>query len=81
MFSKPFLTAALERALKTAAQSALLVIGAEQVDALTVDWLGVLGFAAGGAVLSVLSSLASAGVGNPGPSLVRAETLTAAPPA
>lgn len=48
-----------ERAVKTAAQAALLVIGADQVNALTADWQDAAGFALGGAVLSVLTSLAS----------------------
>ncbi len=60
-----------ERALKTAAQSALLVLAAEQLDALTVDWVGLLGYALGGAVLSILTSIASSRVGYEGsPSLL-----------
>lgn len=58
-----FWLSATERAVKTAAQSALLVLGAEQVDVLVVDWVEVVGFAVGGAVLSLLTSIASGGVG------------------
>ena len=65
MFSSFFWIDAAERAVKTAAQSAILVLAAEQVNALTVDWVGVFGFALGGALLSVLSSLASSKVGFP----------------
>ena len=63
MFTKAFWKAAAERAVKTAAQSAILVFGAEQVNAIAVDWLDVGGFAAGGFVLSLLTSLASSQFG------------------
>lgn len=60
-FTRSFFWDALERATKTAAQSALLVVGAgaPQIDALSADWGHVGGFALGGFVLSVLTSLAS----------------------
>ena len=77
MFSALFWKAAAERAAKTAAQSALLVIGADQVNALAVDWPDVGGFALGGAVLSLLFSIVSSGVGGDGPSLANEEPLTA----
>lgn len=59
---------AVERATKTAAQSALLIIGADQLDALSADWRNVAGFALGGFVLSVLTSLASMPFGPEGDS-------------
>ena len=62
LFTRTFWLDALERAVKTAAQSAVLVVGAGQVDALSADWLTVGGFALGGALLSVLTSMASAKV-------------------
>jgi hypothetical protein len=52
-----------ERAAKTCAQSALLAIGADQLNALAADWQTVASFALGGAVLSVLTSLASLKIG------------------
>lgn len=61
-----FVADVLERAVKTAAQSALLVIGADQVNVLVLDWSNVAGFAGGGALLSVLTSLASLAVGPAG---------------
>lgn len=69
MFTKVYLLAVLERALKTAAQSALLVLGADQVNALTANWQDVSGFALGGFVLSILFSLASSTLSGDGPSI------------
>jgi hypothetical protein len=76
MFDKRFWIAAGERAAKTAAQAAVLAIlgsgmmSEEAVNAFSVNWLAVIGFAIGGAILSVLTSLISAPLGkNPGPSL------------
>ena len=51
-----------DRAVKTAAQSAVLVIGADQVNALDADWRLVGGMALGGAVLSLLTNLAQRGL-------------------
>lgn len=59
MFTKKFWKKATERAVKTGAQAAVLVIGADHVNALTASWTDVAGFALGGVVLSVLTSLAS----------------------
>lgn len=76
MFTRAFWAAALERALKTAAQSAVLVIGADQFNALAVSWPEVGGFALGGFVLSLLTSVGSDAVSDrPGPSLTDAEQL------
>lgn len=70
IFTLAFWQATLERAVKTAAQAAILAIGADQVNVLTLDWQTLAGFAGGGFVLSVLTSLASNGLAsNPGPSL------------
>ena len=66
MFTRTFLRDLLERSLSTAAQSALLVLGADQIDAIAADWRTVAGFAAGGFVLSVLKGVAAAkAVGSP----------------
>lgn len=66
IFRTYFWREAFERATKTAAQAAVLVIGADQVNAFSVDWGDVAGFAAGGFVLSVLTSIASKPIGDPG---------------
>jgi hypothetical protein len=66
--TRAYLLAVLERATKTAAQSALLVLGADQIDAMNASWGDVGGFALGGFVLSVLTSVATSGFGGNGPS-------------
>lgn len=77
MFTLIFWKATLERAIKTAAQSALLAIGADQINALAVSWPEVGGFAAGGFVLSVLTSVASSALTGDGPSMTNSEHLGA----
>lgn len=59
MFTRTFLRDLLERSLSTAAQSALLVIGADQLNVLHADWQNLAGFAAGGFVLSALKGIAA----------------------
>lgn len=52
----------LDRATKTAAQAAVLAIGADAVNILTVDWSDVAGLAGGGFILSALTSVAHQGI-------------------
>ena len=69
MWSRKFWQQTGERALKTAAQTAvtLLVAGpgaaAAGVDVLTISWVTLGSLSAGAALLSVLTSIASSGVG------------------
>ncbi len=71
MWTLEFWKAAAERALKSAAQAALLAVGAGSVNALSLDWTAVVGFSAGGAFLSICTSLASIPFGDKGtPSMV-----------
>lgn len=73
MFTRAFWRATAERAISTGAQSALLIIGADQFNVVAVDWLTIAGFAAGGAALTVIKALAFGGKdGNP--SATNAET-------
>jgi hypothetical protein len=70
IWTRAFWQAALERAVKTAAQAAILILAAEQINVLVVNWVEVAGFAAGGFVLSALTSVASNHIGpTPGPSV------------
>lgn len=66
-----FWKATTERALSTAAQSAILTLGADQFNVITVDWLDVGGFALGGAALSILKALGASRIGDGSPSLAR----------
>lgn len=67
MWTRSFWLGTLDRAAKSAAQQLLVLWGASGVlDLLQVDPLPALGVAAGAAVLSVLTSVASARVGDRG---------------
>jgi len=85
MWTAAFWKAAAERAIKSAAQGVIMVwlgstgvAGDTVATLLTLDW-ATAGYAAGGmALLSVLSSVVSSGVGGPGPSLANETTKPAA---
>ena len=72
MWTAKFWKATAERALKSAAQGALLYFGADQLfDAWHANWGAAGGIALGAAVLSALTSIVSAQVGDSSsPSLV-----------
>ena len=75
MFTLAFWKATGERAVSTGAQSALLILGADQINVVEADWVVVAGFAAGGAALTVIKALAFGGKdGNP--SAINAEVTT-----
>jgi hypothetical protein len=73
-----FWAAAIERAVKTAAQGTLAVLATNVTGITDVDWSQLGSIVGLAALVSVLTSIASIGVGNAGPSL-SAEVLT--PPA
>lgn len=75
MWTRAWWIAAAERALKTVAQTLVALIGANAVDVTQLNWPSLLGIAATAGIVSVLTSVGSARVGNPGPSLAD-ETLT-----
>ena len=61
-----FWKATAERAIATAAQSAVAVLGTGAVGLLDIDAVAVLSVAGGGAVLSILKSIAAtAATGSP----------------
>lgn len=71
---RAFWVAAAERAIKTAAQTAIVTVGADTIDVLSADWVTIASMGAGGAVLSVLTSIASAKISSDaGPSLAGEE--------
>ena len=73
MGTKTFWLEALDRAVKSAAQSVLLIWGAaEAFDLFAADFMSVGGLALGAAVLSLLTSVVSAPVNKSGtPSLIQ----------
>lgn len=64
MFSKVFLLDLAERSVKTFAQTLAALLGAGAVDLLKIDWSQRLSVSAGAALVSVLTSIASAGFGD-----------------
>ena len=61
-----FWKATAERAIATAAQSAIAALGTDLIGVLDMDATAVLSLAAGGAILSVLKSVAAtAATGSP----------------
>jgi len=74
VLTRAFWLAVVERAGKTAAQTAVALLAADGVDLLALDWRAAGVTVGGAAVLSVLTSVASLTVGPPGsPSLVDTE--------
>jgi len=70
IFTRSFMTAVAERALKSFAGALLAFLPAGVTDALpTLNWGDMLTFAGYAALASVLFSIASTGVGGTGPSL------------
>lgn len=71
MLDSKFWSSALERAIKTFAQTLVALMGAGAVDVLTVDWTQAMSVAGGAALMSLLTSIASNNMGSTtGPSLV-----------
>jgi Putative lactococcus lactis phage r1t holin len=69
MFSLKFWQAALERAVKSAAQGVALAFFASDsgpANLFSLDWGNALGFALGAAVLSLLTSIGASGIGDKG---------------
>jgi len=73
MFTRTFWRSTAERAVKSFAQSLLAILGISGLGLLDVDWVTTLSTAGMATLLSVLTSLASEGVGpRNDPSLVSA---------
>ncbi|MCH5645176.1 holin [Gordonia sp. ABSL49_1] len=66
MFSVSFWKDAGERAVKSAAQAAMLAVGGDTINVWSLDWVTVAGVGLGGGVLSLLTSLASERIGTKG---------------
>ena len=74
MFEKKFLEATAERAVKTFVQTLLALLGTDAAGVLSVDILAAIQVAGASALLSVLTSFGSSGVGSSGPSLAGEST-------
>ena len=61
--SKTFWADAIERAIKTAAQAAIAIAGTDLAGILEVDWVQLVSAAGLAAVLSLLTSVSSGGIG------------------
>jgi len=72
-----FWHAAIERAVRTAAQAIIALIGTNAVGVTDVDWLAVGSASALAAVVSLLTSIGSGALTGTGPSLTDAEVLPA----
>lgn len=71
IFTSDFWLQAGERAVKTFAQTAIAMLGAEALNVFQADILATLGVSLGAGLLSILTSIASARVhGDDSPSLV-----------
>lgn len=73
--TKSFARAALERAVKTFAQTLAAMLVASGVDLLHANWTDSLSIAGMAAVVSVLTSIGSGVVTGGGPSLTNDEVL------
>lgn len=71
-----FWIAAGERAAKTFAQTMAALLAGDGASVLSVDWQQILAVAATAALASILTSVASAGVGPHGPSLADESIVT-----
>jgi len=69
MWTKKFWLSVFERAFKTFCQGAAALLVGDGLGVLTVDWVSVGSVAALAAVISVLTSIASAGITDGSPSL------------
>ena len=75
MFTKPFVIATLERAVKTLAQTAAAILTGNVTGLLDVDWVQLASVSGLAALVSVLTSVASGAATGDGPSLTHAETI------
>jgi hypothetical protein len=80
MFTATFWKSAAERAIKTVAQALIAVLAATTFDWFTADWQAIAGTAATAGVLSLLSSIASAGIGDKGSTSLLTLPVTATVP-
>lgn len=59
---KPYLLDLTDRAVRTAAQTAVAMIGADAFDVLSADWQSLAAVSAGAALVSALTTIAARGL-------------------
>ncbi|GAU66651.1 hypothetical protein SSP35_03_02990 [Streptomyces sp. NBRC 110611] len=69
-----FWVAAVERAVRTFAQTLIAALGLDTTDILHVPWEHGLALAGTAALLSLLTSIAAAGTGSDGPGITETPT-------
>lgn len=69
IWTAAFWLAAIERAVKTFAQTLAALLVGDGAGLLTIDWIGVGSVAGLAALVSILTSVASSQAGSDGPSL------------
>ncbi|MYT30458.1 MULTISPECIES: holin [unclassified Streptomyces] len=74
LFTTSFWANAAERAVKTFAQTLLAALGLDTADLLSLPWTHALALAGVATVLSVITSIATAGTGKPGPGITESVT-------
>ena len=79
MLAKTFWIAAIERAIKTFAQTAAALLTGSATGLLEVDWLQLASVAGMAALVSLLTSIASAATTDGNPSLGSSEVLASPP--
>lgn len=75
MFQLNFWRATLERAISTAAEFALVLLGTDMLGYLEVDWYKLLVISAMGGLTAILKALAVAGATDGSPSVGTVERL------
>jgi hypothetical protein len=80
IWTTEFWKATAERAIRTACQAALLVLVGDtyayvRLDAFGIDWVRAIGFFLGGALLSILFSIAGNATSKTGPSFGNTEIV------
>ena len=73
--TREFWASTAERAVRTAAQTAIALIGTDQVGLLNLDWAQIASVVATATILSILTSIAGDTATKNGPAFVQAEGI------
>lgn len=73
--TREFWASTAERMVKTAAQTAIALIGTDQIGILSLDWAQIGSVVGTAVILSLLTSVAGDTTGKNGPSFVRSEGI------